>query len=69
MQILLDISPSKSNQIMRIGQLMGCSKIVYFRKSHVKNEVARLVPSLFLFFKKALHEVKAIVFQLKFNMI
>ena len=30
-----------------------------FLKSHTENEVGRLVPDLFLFFKKALYEVRA----------
>ena len=37
------------------------------RKNHAENEAGRLVPDLFLFFKKALYKVKAIVLQLDFN--
>ena len=36
-------------------------------KSHADNEAGRLVPDLFLFFRKALYEVKASVIQLSFK--
>ena len=32
---------------------------MFFFKNHAENERARLFPDLFLFFKKALYEVKA----------
>ena len=58
-QILPNISRSKENQEMKSVQLIKlCVKNIFF-KSHAKNEVARLVPNLFLFFKKALYKVKA----------
>ena len=31
---------------------------MFFRKNKAENEAGRLVPDLFLFFKKALYEVK-----------
>ena len=34
---------------------------MFFFKNQAENEAGRLVPHLFLFFKKALFEVKAIV--------
>ena len=37
-------------------------------KNHAENEAGGLVPDLFLFFKKALYEVKASGMQLNFNM-
>ena len=37
-------------------------------KNHAENEAGRLVTDLFLFFKKALHEVKASCLQFNFNM-
>ena len=36
-------------------------------KNHAENEARRLVPHLFLFFKKTLYEVKASGLQLSFN--
>ena len=39
----------------------------FFFRNHAENEVERLVPDLFLFFEKALHEVKASSLQLSFN--
>ena len=36
-------------------------------KNHAENEAGRLVPELFLWFKKALYEVKASGLQLSFN--
>ena len=40
---------------------------MFFFKFHAENEAGRLVPDLFLFFKKALYEVKASGLQLHFN--
>ena len=40
---------------------------MFFFKYHAENEAGRLVPDLFLFFKKALYEVKASGLQLSFN--
>ena len=39
---------------------------MFFFKNHAENEAWRLVPDLFLFFKKALYEVKASDPQLSF---
>ena len=40
---------------------------MFFFKNHAENEAGRLVPDLFLFFKKALYEVKANDLQLSSN--
>ena len=40
---------------------------IFFFKNNADNEAGRLVPDLFLFFKKALYEVKASGLQLSFN--
>ena len=40
---------------------------IFFFKNHTENKVGRLVLDLFLFFKKALYEVKASLLQLNFN--
>ena len=40
---------------------------MFFFESHAENEAGKLVPTLFLFFKKALHEVKASRLLLSFN--
>ena len=50
--ILPNISPSKGNQIIKLGPLMGYNKIFFF-KSYTEYEAGRLVPDLFSFFKKA----------------
>ena len=39
---------------------------MFFFKNHAENEAVRLVPDLFLFFKKALFEVNASALQLSF---
>ena len=41
-------------------------KLFFFRKS-CKNEAGRLVPEIFLFFKRALSNVKTSVHHLSFN--
>ena len=42
---------------------------IFFFKNHAGTESGRLVPDLFLFFKKALCEIKASGLQLSFNII
>ena len=52
---------------MKFGQLIEYNNINIFLKNHAENEAARVVPDLFLFFKKPLSEVKASGLQLSFN--
>ena len=52
---------------MKFGQLMEYDKINIFKKNHAENKAGRLVPDLFLFFEKALYEVKASGLQFRFN--
>ena len=66
MHTLPTISRSKDNQIMRFGQLIEYSASF---KNHVENKAARLVPDLFLCFRKALYELKASALQLSFNIL
>ena len=40
---------------------------MFLFKNHAQNEAVRLVPDLFLFFKKALYQVKASRLQLGSN--
>ena len=42
---------------------------MYLFKNHVENKVERVIPGLFLFFKKALYEKKASGPQLSFNIV
>ena len=52
--ILPNISQSKGNQTMKFGQLTEHNKRnIFSSKSYAENEARRLVPDLFLFFKKA----------------
>ena len=51
---------------MKFDQVIGYNKIFFF-KNHAENEGGKLVPDLFLFFKKALYEVKASGLQLILN--
>ena len=51
--ILPNISQSKGNQTMKFGQLIEYNKRNTFLQKYAKNEAGRLVPDLFLFFKKA----------------
>ena len=57
--VLSKISQSKGNQTMRSGQLIEHTREIFFFKISAENEVRRLVPDLFLFFQKALYEVKS----------
>ena len=53
---------------MKFGQLIEYNKRNIFLQNHAEREPGRLVPDLFLFFEKALHEVKASDLQLSLNM-
>ena len=66
MHTLPTISRSKDYQTMRFGQLIEYSASF---KNHAENEATRLVPDLFLFFRKALYELKASALQLSFNIL
>ena len=44
---------------MKCGQLMKCNMKIPSFKNYKENETEMFVPGLFLFFKKALFEVKA----------
>ena len=64
---MASISRSKSNQTLKFGHVIEYNNINIFFENHAENEAGRLVPELFLFFKKALCEVKANGLQLNFN--
>ena len=49
--ILPNIAQSKGNKTMKFGQLI--EYLMLFFKNYAENEAGRLVPDLFLFFKKA----------------
>ena len=52
--ILSNITRSKGNQAMKFGQLIEYNmRNIFLQKNHVQNDVGRLVPGLFLLFKKA----------------
>ena len=63
--ILPNISRSKGNQAMKFGQLLEYNMRNIFKPA--ENQAGRLVPDLFLFFKKALFEIKASSQHLRFN--
>ena len=54
---------------MKFGHLIDITREIFFLKNHAENEVGRLGADLFLFFKKALYQVKASGLQLRFNII
>ena len=56
--IMPNIPRNKDNQTMKYGQLIECNVRNSFLKNHAENEARRLVPHLFLFFKKALYKAK-----------
>ena len=66
-QIFPNISRSKGNQTMKLGQLIeyNVGNIV----GKIMQKIRRLVPDVFLFFQKALYEVKASDHHLGFNII
>ena len=52
---------------MKFGQLIEYNKKKISFQNHAQNEAGKLVTSLFLFWKKALDEVKASGLQPTFN--
>ena len=46
---------------MKFDQLIEYTRKLFYFKNHAENEVGRLVPDIFLFFKEMLYKVKAIV--------
>ena len=57
---------NKDNETMKFGELLKCNVInIFLRKS--EKMAGRLVPDLFLFFKKALYKTKASGQHLSFN--
>ena len=52
---------------MKFGQLIEYNVKIFFFKNHEEKEAGRLVPDLFLFFKKSLNEGKASDQYLSFN--
>ena len=55
MHILPNISQSKDNQTMKLGQLIeyNMKHEIFFFKNHAENEAGRLVPVIFSFLKKS----------------
>ena len=56
-----------TNQTMKFGQLIEYPKINILFKNYTENEAGKLVPDRFLFFQKALYQVKASGLQLDFS--
>ena len=54
---------------MKFGQFIEYNMRIIFFKNHTENEVGRLVPDIFLYFKKDLCEIKTSGQRLIFNII
>ena len=55
---------------MKFGQLVKYSiRNIFFFKNNAENEVGRLVPDLFLFFKQTLYKLKANDKHFSFNVL
>ena len=52
---------------MKFGQLVEYTRGIFFFGNHAENEAGKKVPNIFLFFKKALYEVKTSGRQLSLN--
>ena len=65
---MLNISRIKVNQTMKFGQLIERPKRnIFLKKNNAENEAGKLVPDRFLFFEKALYQVKGSGLQLDFT--
>ena len=67
MYILPNISQRKGNQTLKLREVTEYNNRNIFLQKSYRNEAGRLVSDFFLFFKKALYEVKANGLQLSFN--
>ena len=65
--ILPSISKSKGNRAIKVGQLIKYSMKIFFFKDLAGNVIGRLVPDLFLVFKKVLYKVKVSGQKLSFD--
>ena len=65
--ILSSNSWSTSNQTIKFGQLIEYNQINIFLYNYAENVSGRPVPDLFLFFEKALSEIKESAMELSFN--
>ena len=54
---------------MQIDQVIEHNNRTIFFKNHSENEAGKLIPDLFLFFQKAISEVKASGRQQSFNIL
>ena len=54
---------------MKFGQVIEHNKIFLKKKKNSENDAGKLVPDLFLFFKKTLYEVRSSGLQLSFNIL
>ena len=62
-----NISSSNGNQAMKLDQLKFNTVRNNSLKNHLENEAGRLLPDLFLFFRKTLYKIKANDQDLNFN--
>ena len=69
MPILTNISRGEDNQAIKFGRLKNIAGEIFFFRNHAENEVGRLVPGLFLFFKKRLYKVQVSCLHLGFNIL
>ena len=51
--ILPNISEVKANRQRNLVNYLNITREIFFLKNYAENEAARLVPDLFLYFKKA----------------
>ena len=65
--ILSNITRSKDNQTMKLGQVIEYGKELFFFRNITENQAARLVRDFFFFLKKAIYQVKASGLQPSFN--
>ena len=55
-----NISQSKSNQTLKFGHVIEHNQgNFFFFKNYAENEAGGQVPDVFLFFRKALYEIKS----------
>ena len=69
MYIFPKFSRSKGNQTKNVGSVNRIKRKKCYIQNSCKKDIGRLLPDLFLFFKQALYEVKAIGLHFSFDIL
>ena len=69
MYLFPKFSRSKGNQTKNVGSVNRIKRKKCYIQNSCKKDIGRILPDLFLFFKQALYEVKAIGLHFSFDIL